>query len=63
VTHDIDEAIFLADTIYVMSVRPGRIQQRIEVPLGRPRTITDTTSEAFNTMKRDILHLIRHDHG
>lgn len=63
VTHDIDEAIFLADTIYVMSVRPGRIQQRIQVPLARPRTITDTTSEAFNTMKRDILHLIRHHHG
>ena len=63
VTHDIDEAIFLADTIYVMSVRPGRIQQRIQVPLARPRTLTDTTSEAFNTMKRDILQLIRHHHG
>ena len=63
VTHDIDEAIFLADTIYVMSVRPGRIQERIRVPLARPRTITDTTSEAFNTMKRDILQMIRHTHG
>ena len=63
VTHDIDEAIFLADTIYVMSARPGRIQTRIEVGLGRPRTLADTTSEAFNTMKRDILQLIRHSHG
>ena len=60
VTHDIDEALFLADTVYVMSARPGRIQARITVPLARPRTIEDTTSEAFNTMKREILKQIRH---
>ena len=63
VTHDIDEAIFLADTIYVMSARPGRIQTRISVDLARPRSLADTTSETFNAMKRDILQLIRHDHG
>ena len=60
VTHDIDEALFLADTIYVMSARPGRIQARMTVPLARPRSIEDTTSELFNTMKRDILQQIRH---
>lgn len=60
VTHDIDEALFLADTIYVMSARPGRIQARLHVGLKRPRTIEDTTSEAFNTMKREILLQIRH---
>jgi NitT/TauT family transport system ATP-binding protein len=60
VTHDIDEALFLADTIYVMSPRPGRIQSRLTVPLPRPRTLDDTTSEAFNTLKRDILKTIRH---
>ncbi|RYX94288.1 MAG: ABC transporter ATP-binding protein [Comamonadaceae bacterium] len=60
VTHDIDEALFLADTIYVMSARPGRIQARMTVPLARPRTIDDTTSEGFNKMKREILHQIRH---
>ncbi len=60
VTHDIDEALFLADTIYVMSARPGRIQARMTVPLQRPRSIEDTTSETFNAMKRDILHQIRH---
>ncbi len=60
VTHDIDEAIFLADTIYVMSARPGRIQARLNVPLNRPRSIEDTTSEDFNTMKREILRQIRH---
>ena len=63
VTHDIDEAIFLSDTIYVMSARPGRIQKRIDVNLPRPRTVALTASEAFATMKLDILNLIRHDHG
>ena len=60
VTHDIDEALFLADTIYVMSARPGRIQARLTVPLARPRSIEDTTSESFNSMKREILQQIRH---
>jgi NitT/TauT family transport system ATP-binding protein len=60
VTHDIDEAIFLADNIYVMSARPGRIAEKIVVPLPRPRTITDTTTEAFNQLKREILLQIRH---
>jgi NitT/TauT family transport system ATP-binding protein len=63
VTHDIDEAIFLASTIYVMSARPGRIQSKIHVPLVRPRTVADTASEAFSAMKLDILNLIRHNHG
>lgn len=60
VTHDIDEAILLADTIYVMSARPGRIHTRIDVPIARPRTVEDTTSAEFNTMKREILRQIRH---
>lgn len=60
VTHDIDEALFLADNVYVMSARPGRIQAKLTVPLQRPRSIEDTTSETFNAMKREILKQIRH---
>ena len=63
VTHDIDEAIFLSNTIYVMSARPGRIQSKLVVPLARPRTVADTASEAFSAMKLEILNLIRHTHG
>ena len=60
VTHDIDEAIFLASTVYVMSARPGRIATRIDVPLNRPRTVADTASEKFAELKLEILNLIRH---
>lgn len=60
VTHDIDEAILLADTIYVMSARPGRIQTTIRVPLARPRSIDTTTSTEFNALKREIMHQMRH---
>lgn len=60
VTHDIDEAILLADTIYVMSARPGRISERIAVPIERPRNIEHTTTREFNELKREILQHIRH---
>lgn len=60
VTHDIDEAILLADTIYVMSARPGRIASRMTVPLERPRSLDLITGEVFNGLKLDILKQIRH---
>ena len=63
VTHDIDEAIFLSNTIYVMTARPGRIQSTLTVPLARPRTVADTASESFRKMKLDVLNLIRNHHG
>lgn len=37
VTHDVDEAIYLSDRIVIMTPRPGKIQEIIDVPLGRPR--------------------------
>lgn len=60
VTHDIDEAILLADTIYVMSARPGRIATRITVPIERPRSLDLITTEVFNGLKRDIMQQMRH---
>ncbi|WP_442592964.1 hypothetical protein ACSBPU_15930 [Parapusillimonas sp. JC17] len=43
-----------------MTARPGRIHTRIDVPIDRPRTIEDTTTKAFNELKREILKQIRH---
>ena len=47
VTHDLREALFLSDTIYVMSARPGRILVRHEVDMPRPRTLSDTYRAEF----------------
>jgi NitT/TauT family transport system ATP-binding protein len=59
VTHDIDEAIFLADKIYIMSARPGRIETVLDTHFARPRAIELTATQAFNELKLSILKTIR----
>jgi NitT/TauT family transport system ATP-binding protein len=54
VTHDLREATFLADTVYVMSKRPGRIVARREIDLPRPRDIEVTYSEAFSKIVHEL---------
>jgi len=61
VTHDIEEAILLADRVCVMTARPGRIKKSIEVRMPRPRSIESTTSPEFNTLRREVLDLIREE--
>jgi len=61
VTHDIEEALLLADSVFVMTARPGRIKKRLAVDLPRPRALEVTTSPYFNEMKRDVLALIREE--
>jgi len=58
VTHSLTEAVYLADEVLVMSARPGRIIERIPVPLPRPRTIDMIGSEAFGRLRNHIWHLI-----
>ena len=63
VTHDIDEAIYLGDTVYVMSRRPGRIQEIIEIDVPRPRSLDDIGTARFAQLKHRILKLIFGDEG
>ena len=61
VTHDIEEALLLADSVSVMTARPGRIKKRLTVELPRPRSLEVTTSPGFNALKREVLALIREE--
>lgn len=61
VTHDIEEALFLGDRVYVMTARPGRLRAEVSLTLPRPRTLEVTTSEEFVSAKRRVLAMIREE--
>lgn len=59
ITHDVEEAIYLSQRIYVMSARPGRIKQEIPVGLPEHRDLEMKLSAEFVEIKRQILHALR----
>jgi len=59
VTHDVDEAIFLADRVVIMSAAPGRIIDDFKVGIPRPRTSDVSTNERYIELKRRCLERIR----
>ena len=59
VTHDIDEAIFMANRVVVFSARPGRIKTELAVPFPHPRHYTIKTSPEFMTLKAQLTEEIR----
>lgn len=61
ITHDIEEAIFLSETVYVMTARPGRIKAVIPIPLPRPRTPEMMASPTFHALVRQLKGLIREE--
>jgi len=61
VTHDIEEAVLLADRVYVMTARPGRIKREIKVSLPRPRTVGVLDSEEFLRLRREVQQSIREE--
>ncbi|KQU54466.1 ABC transporter ATP-binding protein [Bosea sp. Leaf344] len=62
VTHDIDEAILLADRVCVMTARPGRITRDIPITLPRPRSLDDLTTSDFTRFKAMIMAEMRAGH-
>jgi NitT/TauT family transport system ATP-binding protein len=61
VTHDIDEALFISDRVYIMTARPGRIKQMLNVELARPRSFDMITAPEFIEQKRTVLEAIKQE--
>jgi ABC-type nitrate/sulfonate/bicarbonate transport system ATPase subunit len=60
VTHDVEEAVYLSDEIYVMEARPGRTKARLRVPLPRPRPRSLALDRSFALLKEECLSLLGH---
>ena len=61
VTHDVEEAIFLSDRVFIMTARPGKIKAEIDIPLKRPRSYEIKETESFLNLKKQALALIREE--
>lgn len=59
VTHSLEEALLLGDQIVMMSARPGRVKEIIDVPFERPRKMEIESDPLFNKMKQDIWDSLR----
>lgn len=55
VTHDVEEAVFLADRVYVMTQRPGKIKDEVEIPLPRPREPGVVNTREFVRLREHLL--------
>ena len=59
VTHDVDEAVYLSDRLYVLSARPGRVKEVVDIGLSRPREYSVQLTSEFLELKhhvRDLIH-------
>ena len=61
ITHQIDEAVFLADRVVVMGTRPGRIKREFAVPFARPRSLSVKRDPEFLKLNDEIWHLIEEE--
>jgi len=61
VTHDVEEAIFLSDRVFIMTARPGKIKAEIDISLERPRSYEIKATESFLNLKKQALALIREE--
>jgi NitT/TauT family transport system ATP-binding protein len=61
ITHQINEAVYLADRVAVMSARPGRLKAVFDIPFGRPRTLSLKRDPAFVELEDRIWHLIEEE--
>jgi NitT/TauT family transport system ATP-binding protein len=59
ITHDIEEAIYLSQRIYVLSARPGRVRSTVTIPLPEHRELDLKLAPEFVEIKRNVTHLLR----
>jgi ABC-type nitrate/sulfonate/bicarbonate transport system ATPase subunit len=59
VTHDVEEAVYLSDQVIVMTRRPGRIEDVVDVPVDRPRAPDTLHRPDFIALKQRCLELLR----
>ncbi|MEU8354818.1 ABC transporter ATP-binding protein [Nonomuraea sp. NPDC048882] len=60
ITHDVDEAVYLASRVIVMAARPGRVQRIIDVDLPYPRTEEMRLSPEFGRIRNEVWHAVYH---
>ncbi len=63
ITHDVEEAIFLSDRVYVLTPRPARVKLELTVPLPRPRTREMVVTDVFVGIKEKLLRALRKGSG
>jgi NitT/TauT family transport system ATP-binding protein len=61
ITHSVEEAIFLADRVVVLTKRPARIREIVDIPMRHPRSVQDKTTDQFVAFRRRIEELLRSD--
>ena len=62
ITHDVEEAVFLSQRIYVMTARPGQIRKEVVLDLPSDRTYETKRQSSFQGYKNDIMDLLREKH-
>ncbi|MEK7406012.1 MAG: ABC transporter ATP-binding protein [Acidobacteriota bacterium] len=63
VTHDVEEAVYLADRLFILSARPGTIVEDVPIPFGRPRDPAIKQSKAFQELEEYALACLRRAPG
>jgi NitT/TauT family transport system ATP-binding protein len=59
VTHDVEEAVFLAQRIYVLSARPGQVKAEVQIDLEGDRQLSIKSTPAFQSKRQEVLGFIR----